>query len=272
MMRRANTMSLVGRTGKARLVLMTIASFLCVSGARAQQPTEPAAPQPADAPATPPRPWTGTAGVGLSLTSGNSDTLNYNVAFDLTRDARTRNVMKWTGLYLRGTQNGDLAVDRTSLAYRDQYDALTQRMYVFGQLEYLRDTFRLIDYLVGTTGGVGYKVVDTDMTKLAVDGGAGIVWEKNPGRDVRTSAALTAGETMAHPLTKTASIKQAATALWKADDLADGLYTFSGGLATKVSERLQLSIDLLDTFKNRPPTAATKKNDIAIVMAVTAKY
>jgi hypothetical protein len=33
-----------------------------------------------------------------------------------------------------------------------------------------------------------------------------------------------------------------------------------------------LSIDLLDTFENQPPTAATKKNDVAVGMAVTAKY
>jgi hypothetical protein len=41
---------------------------------------------------------------------------------------------------------------------------------------------------------------------------------------------------------------------------------------TRLSERLQLSIDLLDTFRNRPPTAPTKKNDIAFVTAVTAKF
>ena len=53
------------------------------------------------APAEPPKTWTGAAGVGLSITSGNSDTMNYNLSFDLTRTPKARNVMKWTGLYLR---------------------------------------------------------------------------------------------------------------------------------------------------------------------------
>jgi len=44
------------------------------------------------------------------------------------------------------------------------------------------------------------------------------------------------------------------------------------GLGTRISDRLQLSIDLLDTYKSKPPTAATKKNDIAFVTAVTATF
>ena len=74
---------------------------------------------------------------------------------------------------------------------------------------------------------------------------------------------MTAGEKLALQLTPTASIKQAETALWKANDFGDSLYTSSIGLASKLSDRIQLAIDLLDTYKTRPATAATKKNDVA---------
>ena len=215
--------------------------------------------------------WIGTAGAGLALTSGNSDTLNFNVAFDITRDPKTRNIMKWTGLYLRGEQNDALVANRLSLSFRDQY-ALTARAYTFGQLDYLRDTFKLIDYLVAPTAGVGYKVIDTATTKFSTDAGLGVVWEKNPDLDVRTSMALLAGEKLEHALTSTSTLKHAATGLWKANDLADGLYTLSVGLGTRISEQFLLSVDVLDTFKNRPPTAAIKKNDVAVVTAITAKF
>lgn len=242
--------------------LAMLVKLLLVPGAFAQAPA---------APAPDPGTWIGTAGAGLALTSGNSDTLNFNVAFDATRDPRTRNVMRWTGLYLRGEQNDALVANRLSLAFRDQY-ALSARAYTFGQIDYLRDTFKLIDYLVAPTGGVGYKLVDTAVTKFSADGGVGAVWEKNPDLDVRTSAALIAGERLEHALTTTSTIKHAITALWKADELSDGLYTFSIGLGTRISEQWQLSIDILDTFKNRPPTAETKKNDVAVVTALTAKF
>jgi len=229
--------------------------------AAAQQPAAPA----------PPKTWEGTAGVGVSLTKGNSDTVTYNLAFDVTHTPKARNVTKGAGLYLRGTQNDDLTVNRTTLGLRDEF-TLSGRTFLFGQVDYLRDTFKLIDYLVAPTAGVGFKIVNTDPTKFLIDAGAGTVSEKNPGTDVRTSGAITASERLTHQLTSTASIKHALTGLWKADDFEDGLYTFSAGLASKISERVQLSIDLLETFKNKPPTAATKKSDVALVTAITAKY
>jgi putative salt-induced outer membrane protein YdiY len=244
------------------VLLSLIVGFFISSAAFAQQPA---------APAPDPGTWVGTAGAGFALTSGNSDTLNFNVAFDATRDPKTRNVTKWTGLFIRGEQNDALVANRLSLAFRDQY-ALSDRSFVYGQLDYLRDTFKLIDYLIAPTAGVGYKLVNTPVTKFAVDGGLGVVWEKNPARDARTSMALTAGEKLEHQLTPTSTLKHAATGLWKAKELADSLYTVSVGLGTKISEQLGLSVDLLDTFKNRPPTAATEKNDVALVTAITAKF
>lgn len=226
---------------------------------------------PAPAPAGPPPNWAGGVGAGVSLTSGNSDTMNYNLTFDLTHTPKARNVMKWNALYLRGDQNNAVVVNRTSFAYRDEY-TLSGRTFLFGQLDYLRDTFKRIDYLVAPTGGIGFKVINTDATKFSVDGGAGSISEKNPGVDVRTSGAVTASERLTVQLTPTSSIKHGVSGLWKANRFSDGLYTSSVGLATKISDRMQLSIDLLDTFKNLPPTAATKRNDVAFVTAITAKF
>jgi putative salt-induced outer membrane protein YdiY len=225
----------------------------------------------APAPAGPPPTWTGSAGAGLAVTSGNSDTMNYNFGFDVTRTPMGRNVMKWTGLYLRGDQNDVIVVNRTSLAFRDEF-TYSGRTFFFGQIDYLRDTFKLIDYLVAPTIGVGYKIMDADPARLSVDGGAGTISEQNPGPDVRISAALTASEKLQLQLTPTALLKHTITGLWKVDDLEDGLYTFTIGLATQISPRMLLSVDLLDSFKSKPPTVATKKNDVALVTAITAKF
>ena len=119
--------------------------------------------------------------------------------------------------------------------------------------------------------GAGLKVIDTETTQFSADAGIGIIFEKTPGVAARTNAAITASEKLTHQLTPTASITHGASALWKADDLSDGLYTVSVGLTTKVAERLQLSLNLLDTFKSKPPTG-TKRNDVAFVAAITVKF
>lgn len=270
MPRDATTMS----TPRFTTAALILGWLLCAAGAAAQPAPPPPPPPPlppAPAPAPPPDAWTGTAGAGASITNGNADTINYNVAFDLTRDPGTRSVQKMKGLYLRGEREGELIANQLALGFRHQYN-VTARLYVFGQLDYLRDTFKRIDYLVAPTVGVGLKVVDTERTKFSVDTGLGAVWEKNPGLDADASGAITAGEKLEHQITATTSLRHAATALWKADDVADGLYTVSVGVGFKISERLQFTMDLIDTFKNKPPDAATEKNDMVFVTALAAKF
>ena len=134
--------------------------------------------------------WTVEASAGLALTSGNTDTSSVNAAYNFVYDPLTKNVVKSDGLFIRGKTEGDLSANRLSFNVRDEY-ALAPRMYVFGQNQYFRDTFKSIDYLIAPTGGIGYKLFDTAQTKLSVDGGLGVVWEKNPGFDVDSSGAVT---------------------------------------------------------------------------------
>ena len=163
--------------------------ILLVSGTSgfAQEPC-PCAPPPAAPPI-----WTGAVSFGFGLTSGNSDTRNLNFAFDVMRDAKKKHVFKADALYLWSSLDGEDTANRLGFDTRDEYK-ISDRAYVYVQGQYLRDPFKAIDYLIAPTGGIGYKVVDTDPLKFSVDGGAGATWEKNPGLDVRTYGAITADE------------------------------------------------------------------------------
>src|SRR5215467_10945662 len=86
---------------------------LCVVFGSAAWAADPADPRLQQAPpatqqttAAAPEGLHGSAGFGLSLTDGNSDTLNINATIDTTYDPKTGNAMKWAALYLRGKQNG----------------------------------------------------------------------------------------------------------------------------------------------------------------------
>ena len=72
--------------------------------------------------------------------------------------------------------------------------------------------------------------------------------------------------------TTTSEITQRTAALWKMDDFDDGLYIFGLGLAANITAGTQLKAELLDTFKNKPPTADVKKNDVAILLSFVYKY
>jgi putative salt-induced outer membrane protein len=218
-----------------------------------------------------PPPWTGSAGFGLALTRGNTTTSNLNVSGEATHNLKTPSVWKFKGLYLRGENDNTLAVDRLFLEARNERE-LTTRVYAFGQLQYLKDHFKDIDYLVAPSGGIGYRLVSTAATTFNVDGGLGVKVEKNPGLSRRTDAIVTASDKFEHKLSTTASITQGFGALWKATDFGDALYTFTAGAAAALTARTQLKIELLDSYASRPPTPAVKSNDVALLTAVVFKF
>lgn len=226
----------------------------------------------AQAPPPPPPPgWTGSFAAGVAVTQGNSDTSTVNLAYDVKHDSGAPLVFKSTGLLLRGSAEGALTARRLLFDARVER-TLTARTSIFGQTQWLNDEFKQIDYLISPTVGVAQLLATTTTVTLAVDAGVGFVTEKNPGLDARTSGAVTAGESYKHKITATAEITQRVAALWKTDDFDDALYVFGAGLAANISSQTQFKGELLDTYKNRPPSAAVQKNDLAVLLSFVYKY
>jgi putative salt-induced outer membrane protein YdiY len=229
---------------------------------------------PAFAQTTPPPPppgWAGSAGAGLAMTSGNNDTSTVNAAYDLKRDTGGDMVFKSAGLLLYGKTEDVKTSDRLSLDGRVER-RLSERTLLFGQTQYLRDEFKAIDYLVSPTVGVNRILIKNDRTELNADAGIGAVWEQNPGFELQTDGAVSAGEKFTHKITATTELMQKVTALWKMDDFGDALYVFGAGLAASITAGTQLKIEFLDTYKAKPPLAAVQRNDIATLVSFVYKF
>jgi putative salt-induced outer membrane protein len=219
-----------------------------------------------------PKTYTGNFGGGIALTGGNTDTKNFNLTLNLTRAPdKARNVIKTEAAYLRGNENNVLSVDRTSFKLRDEF-TLSGRTFIFGQLDYLRDQFKQIIFLWAPTGGVGYKFVNNDKTKFELDGGAGGILERDPGRTAAGSGSLTSGESFQQKISTAATFTQSLTALWKTDDFNDSLTVFNTGVTTSITKNLELKLSFIDNYKNKPASATVKKNDTAFVTAFVIKY
>jgi putative salt-induced outer membrane protein YdiY len=225
----------------------------------------------AQGPAAPPAPWTGSVAAGLAVTGGNTATTTTNLAFTLESDKTRSNVFRAEGLNLRASRDGDAIVDRTTLMAQDDI-ALTDRTYAFGRFQYLRDVFKSIDYLIAPGGGVGYKLVDSDVSTLTADIAGGLLIEKNPGLERRTNPSVTAGEKAMHKLSDTATLTQSLTALFNASDFSDVLVTFQAGIASDITPRMQLRVDFLDIYKNEPPSVLVQKNDTTLIMSFVFKF
>ncbi len=218
-----------------------------------------------------PRLYTGSFGGGLALTGGNTDTKNFNLSFDMVRDPLKKSVTKVKSSYLRGAQNKSVNLDRSSVAIRDEY-TLSGRVFAFGQLDYLRDRFKSIVFIWNPSGGLGYKIFNSDKTKLEVSGGAGGILEKDAALESEKSGSVIAGETFRYKLSNGSALTESHSTIWKTKDFSDSLSNFSIGITTSVAKKLEVKSEFSDSFKNRPAGASIKKNDTAFITTFLVKF
>jgi len=241
------------------ILSVLITSIVVSTAAMAQASTDPT------------RVYTGNLGGGLALTNGNTSTRNFNLTGAIARAPKGPNLIKGTASYFRGTQTDILNLDRTSINIRDEY-TISNRTFLFGQLDYLRDQFKQMTFFWAPTAGLGYKLINRDSTQFILDGGAGGVLEKNPGIEASKSGSVTSGERFQQKLSSAATFTEGLSSIWKTKDFGDSLSNFSLGLTTTVTGNLQLKLEFIDSYKNKPPNVTVKKNDTAFVTTFVVKY
>jgi len=207
----------------------------------------------------------------MALTGGNTDTSSYNLTANVVHDPKTRNVFRGEGLYLRTSDDGEATSDKTLLSVRDEY-SVSKRTYVFGQLGYLRDKFKNVDYLISPVVGAGVKIVDQPKALFAVDAGVGGAFENLTGLDSTTDFALSANERLELKPSGVTTVYQKSAALWKADDFDDAYYRFELGLAAKVAAHFEVKLAFADDYKNKPFPATLEKNDTSFIASLLLSF
>lgn len=231
----------------------------------------PAAPDAATPPIDPPiDPWASSLGAGLSITSGNSDTMNLNFAANTTWDPKTTRLFKAEALYLVGESEGEKQVDK--LLAKARYEQLfNERAFWFAEAPFLRDPFREINYLVSPLVGAGYHVVSTPVHKLTFDGAVGAILEDKEITGQETSGAVKVGETYEWTISELSKVSQKVTGIWNADDFGDALYHFDASLTTALAARLELKLSYVYDYETEP-APGVEEGDSALFAAVLVKF
>ncbi len=125
-----------------------------------------------DAPAPPPQGvWIGKGQFGFLDSKGNSDAESVNGNIDLLRyDGAWKNEFYLGGLY--GKSSGIVSAERWETRGQSNY-TLSGDLFAFGAFRYEHDLFDGFEYQESLTGGLGYKIINTDDTKFTVQAGAG---------------------------------------------------------------------------------------------------
>ena len=221
------------------------------------------------APEAPPKPeWESSAGLGVTLTKGNSDTLLF------TADAKT--VRKWERNELSlaagagygendGTQNVGFAVGSAQFNH-----LFSDRFFVFGRVAAQNDAIADIDYRVALTAGAGYYIVKNERHEWSVEVGPGYLWEKKGGV-TDSYPTLRIAEQSKHKITDRARIWQKVDFLPDLTDFANFILAAEVGVESDITKSLSLRVVLQDIYNNRP-AVDRKKNDLKLVAGVAYKF
>src|SRR5258708_29987133 len=122
-------------------------------------------------PQTPQGVLSGTGQVGFLSSHGNSDAESLNANIDVLRyDGPWKNEIYVGGLY--GKNSGIVSAERWETRGQSNY-SISGDLFAFGGLRYEHDLFDGFQYQASVTGGIGYKLINTNDTKLTAQVGAG---------------------------------------------------------------------------------------------------
>lgn len=212
--------------------------------------------------------WESSAAAGLTLTSGNSDTLTATANI-LSQKRWDQNEMSLGADGTYGENDDEKSAE--SLHGFAQYNRLfTERLYGYLRADALHDAMADVEYRVTLSPGVGYYFIKNDRTRLSAEVGPGVVFEKQ-GSDESTYFTLRVAERFEHKLNDRVRVWQSLEWLPQVDDFNNYILNAEVGLESQLTKKLALRVYAQDTYDNQP-APGRKENDLKLVTAVAYKF
>lgn len=212
-----------------------------------------------------PKGWKTTANLAAAMTRGNSDTVTVAAGLNAER--------KWDRDELSFGLNYSYGEDRdrttaSSISGFGQYNHLfTDRFYAYGRVDALHDDLASLAYRVAFSPGVGYYVLKDEKFTLSGEFGPGFVLEKFHHEDQHDYFTLRLGEKFGWQISKTARLWQSFDYYPQVDDFGNYLIQAEIGIATKVTEAMDIRLVAQDTYRSRPAEGRTE-NDFKLLAGV----
>ncbi len=220
------------------------------------------------APPPPPPQWESSVNLGLSYTSGNSDTL---LAAGGIGTQKKGQHSEWAfgakGAY--GKNDGE--INNNMAEGFGQYNYLfTERLYGYLRADALYDAIAAIDYRVNLSPGVGYYFLKSKATTLSGEVGPGYVFEKKGGV-ADNYATIRFGERFEQKLGEKVRLWQSLSYLPQVTDFGNYQLNAEIGISAPLGKDLSLRVVAADIFNSRP-APRKKQNDLMLVSGIEYKF
>lgn len=219
-----------------------------------------------------PEGWTGDASLSLSFQRGNSETTNLSFSFSAKRSLALRLELVNTGFFLFTRTNGLTSGESLGASSRMNWKH-SSRVFTFYELQGIRDRFKNYDYRILPSVGIGYRVLSSKTTELALHAGLAEVFTKyRETGDTETYAGITMGNRLAWKISETAELTQRLAFNADVSELSRYFIRLEVNLAAALSNRLALKLSFIGNYDHKPVGTGIKKNDTAFLAGVSLKY
>lgn len=208
--------------------------------------------------------WSGFLSTGLSITSGNSDTLNFNLSGQAirktTRDTITINA---TSIFANNGTTGPTTTTANNIGGNIRVDLnVSKKLFVYGLTDFYHDEFQELDLRDIFAGGFGYHAIASKSTTLDLYGG-GTFNDSNYTTFSQQSGEIMAGEYWTHSLNGKTNFDERFEFFPNISNTGEYRFTFNSHAVTNISKWLSWQLAFDDIYVSNPP-AGTKKNDVIL--------
>jgi putative salt-induced outer membrane protein len=219
--------------------------------------------------------WSGLVDTGLSVTSGNSSTVNFTLAAKAARvTSRDKISVYTTAVY--GKNNATDPSQTIAHEIRGGLRAdlnVSEKVFVFGFTDFGYNALQHLDLQNVLGGGVGYHVIKSARTSFDVFGGASynqeyfsaytlpIVPPTSFPSVTTKNAEIVAGESLDSKLSNRTTVSESFAIFPDVSNTGNYRYAFNSNITTKLKNWLGWQVTFNDNYISNPPTGL-KGNDL----------
>jgi putative salt-induced outer membrane protein YdiY len=246
-------------------ILIAMACWVPAVGFAAEAAAEPAK--------TNANPWVASAALGLTLTSGNSDTLLFTANVQAAKKWADRNEIS-LGADIAYGENDGTKNNETEHGYAQYNRLFSDRLYAYVRVDALHDGIADIDYRITASPGLGYYFIKNTKHSLRGEIGPGYVDQRLAG-DHNSFATLRLAERYELKLTDRARLWESVEFLPQIDKWSNFIVNAEIGLETDISKHFSMVTYVQDTYQSEPAKVNgdyRKKNDLKLVAGLKYKF
>lgn len=207
--------------------------------------------------------WSGEGQLGALVSTGNSSNTGLTAGLKLAREGADW-THKISALADFQRSSGVTTREQFLLAYEPNRQ-LSDRLFLYGLGQLERDRFQGFSSRIAASGGLGYKVLDTDTVKLSVNGGPAYRKTNFVGGGSDSALAGLASLDFDWRLSETVKISQDASAFVQSgNDTLLATTALEAGLSGALSLRLSYAVE----YDSQPPVGAVSTDTLTRVSII----